>query len=181
MVTFAFVSIAVLSACASVVGAATVPVPWLNGGASMFNHAGLTPMKSSTEQVEAPVTERAVFNNSNVDFAAAAAPAAPRFVIYSDEWVSGLTGPPAVSTVNVRPYTRSIDCHTHSCFRVSTFCMIFPTICNLAPFTYLCNQYPLLLAHRRCFRQGSRMDPAICFPKIDHQIPIRGSRNQTHG
>jgi hypothetical protein len=31
----------------------------------------------------------------------AAPPAAPRFVIYSDEWVTGETGPPAVTNVTV--------------------------------------------------------------------------------
>jgi len=40
------------------------------------------------------------FNSTVQDFAAAAAPAAPRFVIYSDQFVSGLTGPPPVSQVN---------------------------------------------------------------------------------
>lgn len=28
-------------------------------------------------------------------------PAAPHFVIYSDEWVSGETGPPAISEITV--------------------------------------------------------------------------------
>ncbi len=32
---------------------------------------------------------------------ARAAPAAPHFVVYSDEWVSGENGPPAVSQVQV--------------------------------------------------------------------------------
>ena len=34
--------------------------------------------------------------------AAATVPAAPRFVIYSDKWVSGETGPPSVDQLTVR-------------------------------------------------------------------------------
>lgn len=36
------------------------------------------------------------------DILARAVPVAPRFVVYSDKFVSGLTGPPAVADVEVR-------------------------------------------------------------------------------
>ena len=36
------------------------------------------------------------------DFLSNAVPVAPRFVVYSDRWVSGETGPPPVAQVKVR-------------------------------------------------------------------------------
>lgn len=48
-----------------------------------------------------------VLPGSNVtsgDLVSRATPAPPHFVIYSDRFVSGLTGPPPVSQVKVREY-----------------------------------------------------------------------------
>ena len=39
-------------------------------------------------------------DNEARDILARATPAAPHFVVYSDEWVSGETGPPSVSSIN---------------------------------------------------------------------------------
>jgi hypothetical protein len=36
-------------------------------------------------------------------------PAAPHFVIYSDKWISGETGPPAVSSIKVCIRRRFVD------------------------------------------------------------------------
>ena len=39
------------------------------------------------------------------DILARATPAAPHWVVYGDKYVSGTTGPPAASQINVRPDT----------------------------------------------------------------------------
>lgn len=46
----------------------------------------------------APIVE---LDHSARDILARATPAAPHFVVYSDEWVSGENGPPATSAINV--------------------------------------------------------------------------------
>ena len=45
---------------------------------------------------------------SRAKHSADATPAAPHFVVYSDEWVSGENGPPDVSVVNVSPLLLSL-------------------------------------------------------------------------
>ncbi|KIJ51714.1 glycoside hydrolase family 18 protein [Sphaerobolus stellatus SS14] len=96
MVAFNFASItAVFSVLVSVGHAATIPTSRrLNGTISMFNHPGL---KASTNVKTVTPTSDVIVPESLV---ADATPAAPHFVVYSDEWVSGLTGPPAVSAVS---------------------------------------------------------------------------------
>lgn len=48
--------------------------------------------------ISAPIVE---LDHSARDILARATPAAPHFVVYSDEWVSGENGPPATSAINV--------------------------------------------------------------------------------
>lgn len=64
-------------------------------------------------------------------------PAAPRFVIYSDEWVSGENGPPAVSEIEVRGFWAQ---------RVCTMCL-----------TLLLQGLQRLVCHGHCGRSAVRV------------------------
>jgi hypothetical protein len=82
------------------------PAHRLTGDVTMFNHGGLKPhaSKVSSRANKKPT----MFNhfggldNTAGDIVSRATPAAPHFVIYSDKFVSGLTGPPDASAVDVR-------------------------------------------------------------------------------
>ena len=52
-------------------------------------------------------------------------PAAPHFIVYSDKWVSGETGPPAPSVIEVRVYIHVFATSSHNSYavrRVLTSC-----------------------------------------------------------
>lgn len=62
-------------------------------------------------------------STSSTSLSKRAVPAAPRFVVYSDKFVSGLTGPPPVSEIAVRIIILySILIMLIKSSRVSTFC-----------------------------------------------------------
>ncbi|KAG6334703.1 hypothetical protein ID866_4382 [Astraeus odoratus] len=56
-----------------------------------------------------PVTKPHLGTNYNVSLSSSAAPSPPHWVIYSDKWVSGENGPPAVTDIAVRLYLRFSD------------------------------------------------------------------------
>ena len=60
------------------------------------------------------------------DILARAAPVAPRFVIYSDKFVSGETGPPPASDVAVSTVLSCLSCY--SFFRLGLQCLVGPTV-----------------------------------------------------
>jgi hypothetical protein len=78
---------------------ATAPTHRLTSSVSMFNHPGLKPMNSSVEH-SAAINHPALDKTAR-DILARATPAPPHFLVYSDKFVSGLTGPPDVSQVQV--------------------------------------------------------------------------------
>lgn len=88
-----------------------------------------------------------------------ATPAAPHFVIYGDQYVSGQTGPPPVAQIQVHrahliQYIRS------------------PKLLGLQRFC------AFILAYRRCLGQGRRMDSAHRRPTSDGEIPVCSCWNQ---
>ena len=56
---------------------------------------------SITSVLSAPIDKDGLTDSAR-KILSRATPAAPHFVIYSDEWVSGENGPPSVSEVQVR-------------------------------------------------------------------------------
>lgn len=60
--------------------------------------AGLSVLQAV---ISAPLEDARGFNSMSTGLTARATPAAPHFVIYSDKYVSGETGPPPVSQVQV--------------------------------------------------------------------------------
>ena len=86
-----------------------------------------------------------------------------RFVIYSDKWVSGITGPPPVSEIQVsaptQPPAGAVVLICWSAHRASTFCTRAFTA--LPAYTLTClvlSQRVIVPADVGTSRQGARMD-----------------------
>lgn len=74
--------------------------------------------------LSAPACELSLESRStSTSLSKRAVPAAPRFLVYSDEFVSGLTGPPPVSEIKVGiSPLYNIRRSSPKSFRASTFC-----------------------------------------------------------
>lgn len=96
----AFISVALSGLSFVATAPASVPpVHRLTGNVTMFNHPGLKPMTSSVAH-SAAINHPALDNTAR-DILERATPSPPNFVVYSDRFVSGETGPPAASSVQV--------------------------------------------------------------------------------
>lgn len=135
----------------------------------------------------APLDDIPGSNTTSGGLVSRATPAPPHFVIYSDRFVSGLTGPPPVSQVKVREFIiRAIaPIQLHEIRAIMS--------CKGIHFSLICAALILLIAlFRSCSQRvrltryiislfgpasilcllGRRVDPAIRISAVDHQIPV---------
>ncbi|GJJ10813.1 hypothetical protein Clacol_005041 [Clathrus columnatus] len=77
------------------------PSPRLTRDVGMFKHGGINPAPVKEENASVNVISTHPDTISTTSSVASAS-SSPRFVIYSDKWVSGETGPPNVTAVAVK-------------------------------------------------------------------------------
>lgn len=138
----------------------------------------------------APLDDIPGSNTTSGGLVSRATPAPPHFVIYSDRFVSGLTGPPPVSQVKVREFiiraiafTAQIQLHEiraiMSCKSINSSLIYAALILVIALFRSCSQRVRLTRYIISLFEPasilcllGRRVDPAIRISAGNHQIPV---------
>lgn len=77
-----------------------------------------TGLSTFRPAVSAPLEDTRAFGDESTKITARATPGAPHFVIYSDKFVSGETGPPPVAQVQGYNVLCVAFVAVHSCFSI---------------------------------------------------------------